>query len=99
MFRRRLQPRPKPFLPWLFELLNRSENIFGLSQRRWTTKVPVVSVVLSRPSYSESLRKGFWKIQVFPVPGDASEDIKAIKHPKILSRFSDNLDISDALVL
>jgi hypothetical protein len=55
--------------------------------------------VLFRPSHSASFRKNLWNSQVSSAPGDAAVDIEAIKHPKMLSHFAGDLDISDAQVL
>ena len=77
-------------MPWLFEVPNRSENIFRSSQHRWTLKVPVVSTVLVRPSYSASFRKNFWNNLDFSVPGDALEDIETVRHPKMPSWSADD---------
>ena len=86
-------------MPWLFEVPNKSENLSESSQHRWTSKVPVVSAILSKPSHSASLRKGCWSMQNFSVPGDVAADNETIKHPKTPVHFDDGLNIIDALAL
>jgi len=84
-------------MPWLFEHHETSEDNSQRSQHRWTSKVPVVSVVRSRPFRSVYLRRGVGKLRGHPVPGDASDDSGLVTHPKMRSPPADLLGIIDAL--
>jgi hypothetical protein len=82
---------------WSFEGPETSENISDSSLYRWTSKVPVVSAVLSNPSAYAALRRALHTRRDYQVPGDVLTDIEPLKHPKMPDRFADGLNIKPSL--
>jgi hypothetical protein len=69
-------------MAWLHEFPETSENVNGSSQRRWTSKIPVVSSVLLRPSASSVLRRKHQRHRDSQVLNDAAVTIELAWHSK-----------------
>jgi hypothetical protein len=82
---------------WCVEAPETSENISDSSLYRWTSKVPVVSAVLSNPSAYAALRRALHTHWDSQVPGDVLADLEPLKHPKMPDRFVDGLNIIPSL--
>jgi hypothetical protein len=80
-------------MAWLHEFPETSENVTGSSQNRWTPKVPVVSVVLSRPSASSVPRREHRRRRDSQVLDDAAVYIEITWYPKTPCHSVENVGV------